>query len=215
MSKTSPVILWADSRLYSPWVLSVWTVLQEKGIPFELKTVDLRDEATRTQYRKQIFTGKIPSLQHGDLRVGESLAIIEYLEEVFPAPQHPSLFASQPSDRAHDREIISWIRSDLTEIRRCMPFEGFFEKMEAPALTAKAVEEIHKVAKVADRRAAGLRNTATPSIADFELAFMLQRPLHYEYSLAEFPAVVSYAQALWGRPSVQSWLNHQRPLYNP
>ena len=40
MSK-SAITLWSDANFFSPYVLSVYVALQEKGLPFTLKTVDL------------------------------------------------------------------------------------------------------------------------------------------------------------------------------
>lgn len=33
--------LWSDSDFFSPYVMSVYVALQEKGLPFTLKTVNL------------------------------------------------------------------------------------------------------------------------------------------------------------------------------
>lgn len=40
MSKPA-ITLWSDANFFSPYVLSVYVALQEKGLPFTLKTVDL------------------------------------------------------------------------------------------------------------------------------------------------------------------------------
>ncbi len=39
---SQPVItLWSDADFFSPYVMSVYVALQEKSLPFTLKTVDL------------------------------------------------------------------------------------------------------------------------------------------------------------------------------
>jgi hypothetical protein len=39
---SQPVItLWSDADFFSPYVMSVYVALQEKSLPFSLKTVDL------------------------------------------------------------------------------------------------------------------------------------------------------------------------------
>ena len=55
-------------------------------------------------------TGTAPVLQHGSLWIGESLAIVEYLEETFAPPAWPRLLPADVRDRAHARELSSWLR---------------------------------------------------------------------------------------------------------
>ena len=40
MSKPA-ITLWSDADYFSPWVLSAWVALHEKGLPFTLKTIEL------------------------------------------------------------------------------------------------------------------------------------------------------------------------------
>lgn len=35
------IVLWSDANFFSPYVLSAWVALQEKGLSFILKTRDL------------------------------------------------------------------------------------------------------------------------------------------------------------------------------
>ncbi|STT47358.1 glutathione S-transferase [Klebsiella pneumoniae] len=44
---SQPVItLWSDADFFSPYVMSVYVALQEKSLPFTLKTVDLKPRRT-------------------------------------------------------------------------------------------------------------------------------------------------------------------------
>lgn len=40
MSKPA-ITLWSDAHCFSPYVLSAWVALQEKGLSFHIKTIDL------------------------------------------------------------------------------------------------------------------------------------------------------------------------------
>jgi glutathione S-transferase len=60
----------------------------------------------------------------GDLWLSESLAILEYLEEKYPGSGY--VLPVIPEERAKDRAILLWLRTDLFELRRCMPFECFW-----------------------------------------------------------------------------------------
>lgn len=87
-----------------PFVQRVAIVLLEKGIPFERIDVDLRDRPDWFQAMSP--TGKVPLLKVTDGEASEfvlfeSVAICEYLEEVYPEPAlHPVNALSRAQHRA-------------------------------------------------------------------------------------------------------------------
>ena len=205
-----PVTLYCDARWVSPWVLAVWAALQEKGIPFESRPLDLlKGDHREPEFARRSLTGKVPVLAHGDAWIGESLAILEYLEESFGPPAHPRLYPEEPAERARDRHILSWLRSDLFELRRCMPFEGIFlEGVPRPAITPKAREEAETLLRVVATRISTSRRT--PTLADHELAFAMRRLVHHGYDLADRQDAIAYSEAIWNRSSVQSWMRQRK-----
>jgi glutathione S-transferase len=203
-------VLWVDSRLCSPWALLIWVVLREKKIPYELRRVDLKAGENRTpEYLSRAPSGKIPVLQEADTWLSESLAIAEYLDETSDGPR---LLPADPLARARDREVLSYLRSDFSELRRCMPFEGLFWSQPAVTMTPKADVEIARVFDLVHKRLAA-KAPEPPTLADFELAFMVRRVLHYDPK--RVPAdVVEFSERIWSRPSVQSWVTSElRPAH--
>ena len=88
------------------------------GIPFNVEKIDLdAQQNLQPPYRDISLTAKVPTLLHEGMYLSESSAIIEYLEEVFGAPGHPSVFPKNVTDRARARQVQAWIRSDLMPIR--------------------------------------------------------------------------------------------------
>ncbi len=204
------VIFYGDSRFCSPWALTVWVALKEKDIPFRTEPLDLAAGQHRGDYRAHTLAGKVPSLRHGELWISESLAILEYLEEAFGPPAHRALLPSTPAERARDREILSWLRSDLFELRRCLPYEGLFLARQPPELTPKARDEVEALVAVASKWAARARRSTQWTLADFELACTLRRLIHYGVGLKGRPELVAWADSIWRRPSVQSWVTVDR-----
>src|SRR6185369_3470803 len=87
--------LYGESFWISPYVFSCFVALREKRLPFTVTEISLAAQEQREPgYRDRAFTGKVPALVHGDFWLTESSAIIEYLEEVFPAPSHPAVLPS-------------------------------------------------------------------------------------------------------------------------
>ena len=92
-------------RLYglplSTYCTKVRIVLRIKGVDFE----DLAPPGghyTSAEYRDNFAPGTIPFLEHDSIRLFDSEAIVEYLEEVFP---DPSLLGSDPASRANQRAL--------------------------------------------------------------------------------------------------------------
>jgi glutathione S-transferase len=198
--------LWSDAHFVSPWVGVVWAALEEKGLPFEVAGLDLgKGEQRKGDYPEKTITGKVPSIEHKEVWLAESSAIVEYLEEVFTPPAHRAIFPSDPAARARDRQIMAWLRSDLFELRRVWPFEGLFYPQPQVHVTEVCKQQAEKLVNVAKTRL----DRKEPTIADFDLAIMLRRLVHYRHP---FDAVVaSWAASIWARPSLQSWVTHERP----
>ncbi len=196
--------LHVDANFHSPWAMSAFVALEEKGLPYTLKSVALNKKETfAAGYNAR--TQRVPALQHGDFWLAESNAIAEYLAETFPFPRHPRLYPEDLKERAVCREIQGWLRSGLQTLREERPTTSlWFARIKAPlSATAQAV---------ADRFVAAVTPLIAPSrttlfgawcIADADLALMLQR---LNLNGTELPAPLKhYAEVNWERPSLQKW----------
>ena len=48
-----------------------------------------------------------------DFILTQSMAILEYLEEIYPSPQYTALLPASPKDRAHVRQLCNIIACDV------------------------------------------------------------------------------------------------------
>lgn len=200
------ITLWSDASFFSPYVMSVYVALTEKGVPFSLKTVDLASEQHQSDsYRAISLTARVPALQIDDLMLSESSAIEEYLEERFPAPEFERLYPRDPQKRARAREIQAWLRSDLLALRAERPTEVLFAGKKFAPLTAEGVQAAQKLTGVAEKLIADGRQNLFGewSIADTDLAIMLNRLALHGDELPE--KLADYAFFQWQRASVQLW----------
>ncbi len=78
--------------------MKVRLVLNEKGLPWDGKILDLRrGDQFDPEYRKLNPNSVVPTLVHDGRVVVESTVIIEYLDEAFPSP---ALMSGDPYQRA-------------------------------------------------------------------------------------------------------------------
>ena len=201
------ITLWSDSSFFSPYAMSVYVALTEKGVPFSLKRVDLsQDQQYSADYRALSLTCRVPALQIDDLVLSESSAISEYLEERFPAPEFERLYPRNRENRARAREVQAWLRSDFMPIRQERPTEVLFAGERFAPLSLAAQQAAEKLIAAGERLLPeGQQNMFGEwSIADTDLAVMLNRlALHGD----NLPIKLQhYAEFQWQRASVQLWL---------
>ena len=213
---TSSLTLYGNAMWSSPYVLSCFVGLTEKQLPFEVRTVALDEGAQRSpDYVRTSFTARVPALADGAFSLSESSAIIEYLEEKWPAPEHPALLPAGVEARARARQIMAWVRSDLAELREERSSEYVFfprDGLPAPApLSPGAKRAVEKLVGVAERvvPADGGALFGAWCIADTDLAMMLQRLVKTGEPLPQRLRV--FAEREWQRASVRAFLDAERP----
>jgi glutathione S-transferase len=200
--------LHVDSRFTSPYALAAFVTLVEKGLPFDVQTVDLeRGQHREPGYARSSLTARVPTLVHDGFHLSESSAITEYLEERFPTPP---VYPHEPQARARARQIQAWLRSDLMPIRQERSTEVLFFGARFAPLSREAQAAAALLFTFADtllpEGAAHLFGDW--SIADTELALMLNRLVMHGDEVP--PRLASYARQQWQRPSVQRWVAQRR-----
>jgi maleylpyruvate isomerase len=108
-------------ELYSYWRSSaayrVRIALNLKALPYALHGVNLMKdggEQWSAKYRQINPQSRVPTLVHDGQRFTQSLAIIEYLDEVFPGAR---LIPKDPVDRARVRMLAQIIAADIQPLQ--------------------------------------------------------------------------------------------------
>jgi glutathione S-transferase len=106
------------NKNYSSWSLRPWIAMKVAGVAFDEEVISLNADDFKARVSRHSDTGKVPVLIDGPVQVWESLAILEYLAEKFPAAK---LWPSDAAARAHARAISSEMHAGFLPLRRACP----------------------------------------------------------------------------------------------
>lgn len=199
----------ADLLLYgailSPFVRKVMVFAREKNIEFELKPVKLGDPDPA--FRAVSPFGKMPALQHGDLKLPDSSAIVHYLEALHP---EPALIPGTPAERGQTIWFDEFADTILFECARKL----FFNRVVRPLVQGQPGDEAlanrteaEELPPILDWLEAQITTNDylvadRLTLADIAVASALANLNHASAILGErYSRIAAYAAALHSRPS--------------
>jgi len=106
------------SKNYGSWSLRGWLLCKMAGIDFEEKMVSSDDPSTRAELLLLSPSFLVPCLTHDGIKVWDTLAIAEYLNEHKP---DAGLLPSDPAARARCRSISGEMHSGFSNLRSALP----------------------------------------------------------------------------------------------
>jgi maleylacetoacetate isomerase/maleylpyruvate isomerase len=200
------LVLHSYWRATAPYRVRI--ALNLKGLPFDYAPVNLLSGDQRSEaYRRLNPQGLTPALQTDDGHVlTQSLAILEWLEEVHPVPP---LLPADPFDRACVRAMAALVACDihpLNNLRVQKQLTGM--GVEADARLAWTQRWIHDgfaaLEPMVAARTAGFAFGAEPSLADCLLIPQVYSAERYEVDLAPYPAICAVAERCAAHPAFQA-----------
>ncbi|HZH44682.1 MAG TPA: maleylacetoacetate isomerase [Lysobacter sp.] len=200
-------------RLYSYWRSSaayrVRIGLNLKGLPYELVPVHLlRDggEQRRPEYLRANPQGLVPVLMHGQRPLRQSLAILEYLDEVWP---EPSLLPASARERQRVRGLAQLVACDIHPLNNLRVLQYFEREWGVPqqerdgwvkhwiAEGLRAFEEL-----VADNPGTGaFCQGDSPGLADCCLVPQLYNARRFGADLSAYPTLLRIEAACLALPA--------------
>src|SRR5258705_13350369 len=106
------------NKNYSSWSLRAWIAMKVAGITFDEEVISLDAKDFKARVTTISGTGKVPALADGNVRVWESLAILEYLAEKYPDAR---LWPTDPAPRALARAVAAERHAGFVPLRRHLP----------------------------------------------------------------------------------------------
>lgn len=116
----SGLLLLSGNKNLSSWSLRPWLVMRHAGLPFEERVVLFEEEGWREKIVAFSPSRKVPALRHrragaDDLVLWDSLAIMEYVAELFPDAR---LWPDDLASRAVARAVSAEMHSGFSHLRR-------------------------------------------------------------------------------------------------
>ncbi len=201
--------LYIGNRRYSSWSMRPWIAMRMAGISFECEVIPFgegmgtADYAGTPRIRKISPTGKVPVLHHDGLIVHDSLAILEYVAEIFP--EH-GMWPAERRRRAMARAISAEMHSGFAALRR----ECGMNLGRVPLCKDVSEAAIRDVRRIDEIWSGALEDSGGPflfgerfCIADAMYAPVVNR-LH-AYDLPRSPTAQAYMDIMMELPAWKEW----------
>jgi glutathione S-transferase len=141
MSKATLTI---SSRNYSSWSLRGWLLTKFSGLPFDEAVVPIDAPGVRAEILLLSPSILVPCLQHDGIKIWDTLAIAEYLNEVCP---QAGLLPADRAARAHCRAICGEMHSGFSALRGALPMnlKGHFPGFKVWSRAQADIERVFEI----------------------------------------------------------------------
>ncbi|MDY6961010.1 MULTISPECIES: glutathione S-transferase family protein [Pseudorhizobium] len=194
--------LYIGNKNYSSWSFRPWIAMTAAGIPFEEVLIPFDFPAGNPRFSEISPTSRVPVLHHGGVRVWESLAIIEYVAELFP---DRGIWPEAAAARAVARSISMEMLSGFRALRGACPMNIRRPKgrIDLPAGVAEDVARVCAIWKECRQASGGPFLFGPFSAADAMFAPVVNR---FEiYDLVTEPDVLDYMATVKAHPAWLAW----------
>ncbi len=194
--------LYIGNKNYSSWSFRPWMALEGCGVPFEEVLIPFDFPGGNPRIRQVSPTGKVPLLDHDGFKLWESLAIIEYVAELFP---HAGLLPGDRKDRALARAYGMEMLSGFRALRNACPMNMRrpVSRLDLPEGVMEDVARIETIWREARSRSGGPFLFGAFSGADAMFAPVVSRLERYDIGVAADTR--DYMAAMKALPAWRKW----------
>ncbi|MGL5168654.1 MAG: glutathione S-transferase family protein [Afipia sp.] len=193
------------NKNYSSWSMRPWMAFKGAGIAFEEVVIPLYTGVADKQ-RILDFTrsGKVPALVDGDIIVWDSLAIIEYAAERFPAAH---LWPQDVASRAHARSISAEMHSGFMPLRNECGM-NIHRPVRSKPLSDDARDNIARIQQIWTECRAKYGGQGPYLFGAFSGADAMYAPVIHRfrtYDIEVTPPVRAYMDSMLANAAFQEW----------
>jgi len=193
-----------SSKNYSSWSLRGWLLARFAGLAFDELMVSADDADARKEILLLSPSILVPCLQHDGVKVWDTLAIGEYLNELMP---QSGLLPDDRIARAHCRAICGEMHSGFQSLRSALPMNL---KCDFPAhkVWQRAQADVERITAIwnecLSRYGGPYLFGNLRGMADAMYAPVVTRFLTYHVKI-DRPCIL-YCQQIMQMPEMQQWI---------
>jgi glutathione S-transferase len=197
-------VLTISSRNYSSWSLRGWLLCRLAGLEIEEQRVSLDDPGARAELLLLSPSVLVPRLTHEGASVWDTLAIAEYLNELYPAAK---MYPADRAARAHCRSICGEIHSGFANLRSALPMNLRAHHEKFPIFTG-AKPDIERIETIwnecLDSYGGPFLFGSEPTVADAMFAPVTRRFL--TYGVKTTPGSAAYCATIGAWAPMAEWI---------
>lgn len=198
------ITIYLGNKNVSSWSLRAWLMLLQAGTDFDAAFIPLNQSEAQERIARVSPSGKVPVLIHGDTIVWDSLAIGEYLAEIFPLAY---LWPKDINVRAYARSISCEAHSGFYALCKHLPFDpqGRFANYPIPEEAERDIARVIQIWSECRHRHAdqGSLLFGSFTIADAMFAPIASRFFTYNVAIPE--VVQEYVDSIMLLPEMKMW----------
>jgi len=178
-------------------------------LAFDETVISLEAADFKTRVMELGGSGRVPVLIDGDVRVWESLAILEYLAEKFPAAR---LWPESVAARAHARAIASEMHAGFAALRRHLPM-NVARPVKFRALDAGAAKDVARIDAIWRQCRAKFGRSGVFLFGAFGAADAMFAPVvwrFHTYAVEVGATASDYMRAMMALPAWNEWRDAAR-----
>ena len=200
-----PLTLHVGSKNLSSWSLRPYLALVAAGAEFTEHVIELDRPGTRADILRVNPAGRVPVLHHDGVVIWDSLAICEYVAELYPAA---GLWPDDRADRARARSVSAEMHSGFAALRRDMPVD-ICASRPGVGHTAEALADAARVVEIwRECRATPIASTGPFLFGRFTIADAMFAPVVTRFETYAVPvdaATRAYMTAIVELPAMRAW----------
>jgi glutathione S-transferase len=192
-----------SSKNYSSWALRGWLMTKFSGLPFSEKVISPDDPAMRAELLLLSSSFLVPCLSHDGLKVWDTLAIGEYLNEIRPAAL---LLPEDRAKRTLCRSISGEMHSGFGPMRSALPMnlKGDFPNFKVWTRAQADIDRITGIWRDCLALYGGPFLLGERSMADAMYAPVVTRFLTYHVKLDAICG--AYCETIMAMPEMIEWI---------
>ncbi|HUW51508.1 MAG TPA: glutathione S-transferase family protein [Sulfuricella sp.] len=193
------------NKNYSSWSLRPWFYLKYHGIPFNEIKIPLYREDSKQRILSYSHAGKVPVLIDGEDHIWDSLAILEYLAELYPETHG---WPNKIKERSLARSLSAEMHSGFQALRMNCGM-NCRRPIKSKELSEEVFNDIARIRQIWQECRTRFGGEGSWLLGRFSILDAMYAPValrFHTYQLAAGEVEQDYVNTVLTHPAIQEWI---------